>query len=86
MDDAPNDPVVSSSTRPPSDSKAPERNNRFVKSARIRIIKGQLKVAEADSDESEGKRFEFYCDEPPSLGGDDEYPQPLTYVAAGVGF
>lgn len=30
--------------------------------------------------------FEFYSDEPPVLGGDDEYPQPLTYVAAGVGF
>lgn len=30
--------------------------------------------------------FEFYSDEPAVLGGDDAYPQPLTYVAAGVGF
>lgn len=30
--------------------------------------------------------FELYSDEPAVLGGDDAYPQPLTYVAAGVGF
>ncbi len=29
-----------------------------------------------------GKRF---VDEPPALGGEDRYPQPLTYVAGGVG-
>jgi hypothetical protein len=31
-------------------------------------------------------KFEIYCDEPPRLGGDDEYPQPLTYLVAGVAF
>jgi len=32
------------------------------------------------------RHFEFYCDEPPRLGGGDRYPQPLTYLAAGIGF
>ncbi|MFI5267825.1 MAG: hypothetical protein ACHQ7M_10655 [Chloroflexota bacterium] len=32
------------------------------------------------------RHFEFYCDEPPTLGGEDQHPQPLTYLAAGVGF
>lgn len=27
----------------------------------------------------------FYVDEPPRLGGDGKYPQPLTYIAGGVG-
>ena len=39
----------------------------------------QLKVARV-------RHFEFYCDEPPMLGGDDAYPQPLAYLAAAVGF
>lgn len=30
--------------------------------------------------------FEFRCDEPEWLGGEDNYPQPLTYLAAAVGF
>ena len=32
------------------------------------------------------RHFEIYCDEPPRLGGDDEHPQPLTYLVAGVAF
>lgn len=32
------------------------------------------------------RHFEILCDEPPRLGGEDEYPQPLTYLVAGVGF
>jgi hypothetical protein len=47
--------------------------------ADMRIVEGQLKVAHV-------RQFEFFCDEPPSLGGQDRYPQPLHYVAAGVGF
>lgn len=42
-------------------------------------LEGQRKVASTD-------RFQFFCDEPAHLGGNDEHPQPLTYVAAGVGF
>ena len=52
--------------------------------AHIRIVRDQIKLAEIDSEM--GKTFEVYCDEPPSIGGDDEHPQPLHYVAAGVGF
>lgn len=79
-------PVVSQSTPAPSPEHAPEKGRRFPKSARIRIIENQLKVAQADVDEDVGKTFEFYCDEPPSLGGENQFPQPLTYIAAGVGF
>ena len=32
------------------------------------------------------RHFEIWCDEPPGLGGDDEHPQPLIYLAAAVGF
>ena len=80
-----NRPVVGPSTRAPSPAHSPERGNRFAKTAHIRIVKDQLKVAEAQSETSEA-RFEFFCDEPPSLGGEDRYPQPLTYIAAAVGF
>ena len=41
--------------------------------------KGQLKVGRH-------RQFEILCDEPARLGGNDEYPQPLTYIAMGVGF
>ena len=85
MPDSSNRPVVGPSTPAPSPAHSPERGNRFAKSAHIRIVKDQLKVAEAQSETSEA-RFEFFCDEPPSLGGEDRYPQPLTYIAAAVGF
>ncbi len=32
------------------------------------------------------RQFEVYCDEPPTLGGEDQYPNPLAYLAAAVGF
>jgi uncharacterized OsmC-like protein len=31
-------------------------------------------------------RFEFHSDEPPVMDGDDEYPTPLDYLAAAIGF
>ena len=36
----------------------------------------------------EGRRGEFviHSDEPPSMGGEDNYPVPLAYIAWGVGF
>ena len=43
--------------------------------AHIRILHDQVKVAEIDSEL--GKCFEVQSDEPPNLGGDDEFPQPL---------
>ncbi|MDP6071181.1 MAG: hypothetical protein QGG34_06415 [SAR202 cluster bacterium] len=30
-------------------------------------------------------QFEVFVDEPPTMGGDDNYPQPLTYIAMGIG-
>ena len=30
--------------------------------------------------------FEVFCDEPERMGGDDSYPQPLVYIAMGIGF
>lgn len=41
--------------------------------------KGQLKVGRH-------RHFEVFCDEPPRIGGEDAYPQPLCYIAMGVGF
>lgn len=41
--------------------------------------KGQLKVGRH-------RHFEVYCDEPPRIGGEDSHPQPLCYIAMGVGF
>lgn len=36
----------------------------------------------------EGRRgkFTWYSDEPPRIGGEDNHPQPLSYIAGGVGF
>jgi hypothetical protein len=79
------EPVVGPSTRAPSPEHSPESGRRFAKSAHIRIVKDQLKVADAPASDSD-RRFEFFCDEPPALGGDDLFPQPLTYIAAAVGF
>jgi hypothetical protein len=77
-------PVVGPETRAPIEDAGPERGNRFAMAAYIRILHDQVKVAEIDSEL--GKRFEVRSDEPPNLGGDDEFPQPLHYVAAGIGF
>jgi hypothetical protein len=77
-------PVVGPETRAPIEDAGPERGNRFAMGANIRIVHDQVKVAEIDSEL--GKRFEVHSDEPPNLGGDDEFPQPLHYVAAGIGF
>ena len=32
------------------------------------------------------RKFTIVCDEPPGLGGDDEHPQPLFYLASAVAF
>ena len=79
-------PVVGPDTPEPGRAESPEgRAGRLsTKTARIRIIGDQLKVAEVES--RTGKSFRFYCDEPPMIGGNDEYPQPLHYLTAAVGF
>jgi uncharacterized OsmC-like protein len=58
---------------------ADTRGRFFTMGARINGLEKQRKVARY-------RQFEFYCDEPPILGGEDAYPQPLTYLVAGVGF
>jgi uncharacterized OsmC-like protein len=55
------------------------RGKTFTMSADITSGPGQSKVARF-------RHFEIKCDEPHWLGGEDEYPQPLTYVVAGIGF
>jgi uncharacterized OsmC-like protein len=57
------------------------RGQTVTMSAVMRTLKldGQLKSARY-------RHFEFFSDEPPFIGGDDEYPQPLTYLVAGIGF
>jgi hypothetical protein len=86
MSSSPKQPVVGPSTPAPSPDRSPEQGRRFAKSVHVRIVKDQLKVAHAPSDVPEKAPFEFYCDEPPPLGGEDRFPQPLHYIAAGVGF
>jgi uncharacterized OsmC-like protein len=51
----------------------------FTNSAHVESLEGMRKVARV-------RQFEFFCDEPPIIGGADEYPQPLGYLAAAVGF
>jgi hypothetical protein len=79
-------PVVGPDTPAPGPAESPEgRAGRLsTKTARIRILGEQLKVAQVES--RMGKNFRFYCDEPPMIGGRDEYPQPLHYLVAAVGF
>ncbi len=55
------------------------RGRLITMSATTRCIEKQLKVATE-------RKFEFFSDEPQYLGGDDNHPQPLTYISAGVGF
>ena len=77
-------PVIGPDTPAPVPEVGPEAGNGFAKGAHIRIIRDQLKVAGVTSDT--GRPFEIYCDEPPAIGGQDEHPQPLHYLAAAVGF
>lgn len=59
----------------------PTQGYAFTMSADTETIegKGQLKLGTH-------RHFEVYCDEPPRIGGEDSYPQPLCYIAMGVGF
>lgn len=59
----------------------PKQGYAFTMSADTETIegKGQLKLGTH-------RHFEVYCDEPPRIGGEDSYPQPLCYIAMGVGF
>ena len=62
------------------DDLQPERRRKVITmGADIEALENQHKIARY-------RDFEFHCDEPAWLGGEDRHPQPLTYVAAGVGF
>lgn len=85
-------PVVGPNTPLPSPDALPPGGRRMTLGADIEIIEGHLKVARggassaAGGPEDDRRAFEFHSDEPPFLGGEGRYPQPLLYVAAGVGF
>ena len=58
----------------------PERRGAKRTSAvQVETLGKQLKVGHI-------RQFEVYCDEPPHMGGQDQYPNPLAYLAAAVGF
>lgn len=44
-------------------------------------VSGQLQLKRSQS----GK-FEVWCDEPARIGGTDQYPSPMTYLAMSIGF
>ena len=85
-------PVIGLETKQPSPDALPPQGRRMTMGADIEIIEGHLKVARGGSSTTAGPKqdeattFEFYSDEPPFLGGESRYPQPLLYVAAGIGF
>lgn len=92
MDEGTEKAVVNLDTKQPSEAALPPGGRRMTMGADIEIIDGHLKVARGGSSTAEGSPrddgalFEFYSDEPPFLGGENRHPQPLLYVAAGVGF
>lgn len=84
-------PVVHEGTPQPSPEALPPEGRFISMGADIEIIDGHLKIARGGSSTAAGGKmggeaFEFYSDEPPFLGGEGRYPQPLLYLAAGIGF
>lgn len=61
------------------DLKKTSRGKTITMSADVTALEKQQKVARF-------RDFEIMCDEPQWLGGEDQYPQPLTYLTAAVGF
>jgi hypothetical protein len=81
MADAPNvgPGVVVRSERPSLDAPdLPSRPYEFVMETEVESLEKMHKVARH-------RKFEIHVDEPAHLKGDDRYPQPLIYVAAGLG-
>jgi hypothetical protein len=82
-------PVVDLSTRQPTP--IPPGGRHITMGADIEIVEGHLKLARGGSStaaggaQDESQMFEFYSDEPPFLGGEGRHPQPLLYLAAGIG-
>lgn len=82
MTDTPDNPLFASDAEDISklpDLPARLRGHVWTNSAYVESLEGMRKVARV-------RQFEFFCDEPPIIGGKDEHPQPLGYLAAAVGF
>ena len=56
----------------------PQKPYEFVMETEVESLEKMHKVARH-------RKFEIHVDEPTHLKGDDNYPQPLIYVAAGLG-
>jgi len=56
----------------------PPKPYEFVMETEVESLEKMHKVARH-------RKFEIHVDEPAHLKGDDNYPQPLIYVAAGLG-
>lgn len=56
----------------------PQKPYEFVMETEVESLEQMHKVARH-------RKFEIHVDEPAHLKGDDNYPQPLIYVAAGLG-
>jgi uncharacterized OsmC-like protein len=79
--------------RPPTEAALPPGGRRLTMGAQARIVDGHLKVATGGSSTERGGNmdgdsasFTIMSDEPAFLGGEGRHPQPLLYVAAGIGF
>jgi hypothetical protein len=71
--------VVVRTERPSLDAPdLPGRPYEFVMETEVESLEKMHKVARH-------RKFEIHVDEPAHLKGDDQYPQPLIYVAAGLG-
>ena len=56
----------------------PQKPYEFVMETAVESLEKMHKVARH-------RKFEIHVDEPAHLKGDDNYPQPLIYVASGLG-
>lgn len=71
--------VVVRTERPSLDAPdLPGRPYEFVMETVVESLEKMHKVARH-------RKFEIHVDEPAHLKGDDQHPQPLIYVAAGLG-
>ena len=71
--------VVVRTERPSIDAPdLPSRPYEFVMETEVESLEKMHKVARH-------RKFEIHVDEPAFLKGDDQYPQPLIYVATGLG-
>lgn len=67
----------------PTTPKAARRRENYVEEAEIETLGKQLKRARVGY--KEFRTFTFFCDEPPTMGGDYSAPAPLMYFTSGLG-